>query len=691
MKSKVSFFNVGIIRNDIKNYGWIAGAYLLALLLSTPLRILMIYTHQQELNYDFYPSAYVFNGYLNVFEFRSAPFLLLLTMAVPVLTGVLLFQYLQNSRAADSLHTLPVKRQVLYNSHVLTGGLFLIIPLIITALVSWALATGLEIESLNGAIILKWLTVAALFNLLFFAVSVGVGMFTGMSTAQFVLTYIVLLLPSGLLALATHNLSFYWAGFPISYIDPQLDISPLIRLADYSSQNPLSITEMAAYILSAVFILWLGRKVYQKRDLEMASHALVFPVLHPIFVYGVAFCSMLLLGSYFYKAQNSLSWTYFAYLLGSGLGFFLAKIIISKSIKVFNLINLRHYAYFIGTVLLLGAAVRFDLFNYQKDIPLLADIESVYMDQSFFMLDYQPKVQVSYYTNDWGEFVFYENVNPYKINQKPIYKEADSIAAVHALHQRIIENLDEFKPQHSRRYDPQKINICLAYKLKNGSMFYRQYHNVSLDKFAAELKPIYESAEHKYLHYNILKVNPDAIKALTINAYNTNRSVKITDAELIETALTMLKSDILNMSYEDIISSLPGWADINLLLDNNYSLNLTWEKSYKNFGKWLQAVGQYHKARIIPEDIEYALIERYLPGQNPAASEKYPVVQNPKEYILELEKQGIEYYQVSSAEQLEKCLVNYLEESREAAYKITFFLKNGQYFGGYFPDISFLG
>src|SRR5690606_31648879 len=93
--------------------------------------------------------------------------------------------------------SLPVKRETLYHTHILAGLIILFIPLLVTALVTWIMVARLPIN-LSGQDVMVWLGLGMLMNLLLFMTSVAVGMITGMSSVQGVLSYILLLLPTGL-------------------------------------------------------------------------------------------------------------------------------------------------------------------------------------------------------------------------------------------------------------------------------------------------------------------------------------------------------------------------------------------------------------------------------------------------------------------------------------------------------------
>ena len=666
MKSKTSLINRGILLNDFKRFTWIGAGYLLMLLLSIPLKVFMLYSRDENVIINNAPA------YLHIFQFNTNAALLqvMSIIIVPILTGLLLFRYLQDSQAADMLHSLPVRRETLYNTNVLAGAIFLFVPLILTALVTWALVAGLGID-VKGADILTWLAISLLFNLLFFICSVAVGMVTGMSTVQGALSFILLLLPSGLSMLVLYNLGKYVYGFPYDYyFDRITNLSPLIRLTEISGQ-PLRPVEIAVYLASAAALYLLGRYLYRKRRLETAGNAITFDILQPVFKYGATFCFMLLIGSYFYSDQGSMGWTYFGYFIGSILAYFLAEILLNKSLQVFQLRQFKGYTVYCLVMLALFGMLQFDFAGYEKSLPALDEVKRVYLDHSFYALKEKDNNMHTVNVQDGVEYTYQPLV-------QAIYTEEKSIAGIHSLHQQIIANrLDNKETFFANRFNNNSQQICLSYELKNGSHIYRQY-TIDAPKYAAYLKPVYELPEYKKLHNEILRINNADANMLEINVNYINKNLRIIEPELIAQALSALESDINEETYEEMtkINQGPPWAQINVTLNNHRIINLSWKKSYDNFEQWLKEVGKYNQARLLPEDINFALVDK-ITDQN-----RKSIVRTKAQDILELkEKPGI--LQISEPEELELCLRNYDRGNVEqAAYSVVFQLKNGNTFSG---------
>ena len=688
MRLKMSYINRGILLNDFKRFGWISAGYLLGMLLSVPLMILTLHTQVERTGV-----LSDRNAYLQVFQFNS-PLQLILLILVPILTGLWLFQYLQDGKAADMAHALPVKRETLYNTHILAGLIFLFVPLMITALVSWALIAGLGITQVGSLNVLIWLAFSLLFNLLFFMTSVATGMSTGMSTVQAVLSLILLLLPSGLAMLLMYNFKMYAYGFAFDHYYGGIHYyySPLLRISNIFA---IQSGEIIAYLLICIALYLVGRYLYQRRQLETAGDAITFGILRPIFKYGATFCFMMLAGSYFFSTQNgSMSWTYFGYVIGSLAAYFLSEILLNKSLHVFQWKAVKGYGVFSLVIVLLIAWLHFGLGGYEQKVPELSQVDSVYFANYFIneQANTSPMASQLYQPAPIGmtQNQIDNRYLPLEL-PLPVFKDANSIADIYGLHQKLIDNRAKEKTADPANGGIARINktpLCLVYNLKNGTHIYRQY-TVRLSDYTQQLKPLYESSEYKYLHNAILEVNPAEIKVMDIAAEQTNRSVRLVDPKLIQQAVATLQSDIGQQTYEETISERPGWAHITILLEDKRTVEMEWEKSYVNFDQWLKDIGEYNNARLIPrDDIQYAIVVKgtVISNEDMDKYQRYPQL-----YLMALEKSP-GCLKVSDPENLEACLRYYTSLDQQPyttpvqSYQVVFLLKNGSPLMGAFTD-----
>jgi len=665
MKSRTSLVNGAILLNDFKSYAWVGGAYLLGLLFTVPINLYFMYNNSlNNINsYINYARVFTFDG-------ESALFIIV----VPVLAGLLLFRYLQTGKAADMMHSLPIKRSTLYNTHILAGLIFLFVPLLVTALVTWMVVARLPIN-LSGQDVLAWLGISMLMNLLLFMTSIAVGMFTGMTSVQGVLSYLLLFLPTGLSLLLLENLQIFTYGFAVDYYASNIEISPLLRMTTFW-RYPIQTSEVIAYILIIILLYVLGRTLYQRRHLERAGDALTFDILFPLFKYGVTFCGMLLLGAYFYEQPSSMAWTYFAYFLGSLLAYLLTVILYKKSIYVFNLKTLKGYGIFAVTMVVLIMALQFDFTGYEKKVPALDEIESVYMDYSFYALTYKDNQAVYSSQYEYGEI-------PYPPT-KPIYKDKYNIEKIHALQANIIANIDQDKALLAKNRNGNYERISLAYTLKNGEHIYRQYA-FTPGKYDSYLEAIYESKEYKEYHNEILHVSAADVNLIEIQAQQVSRIVNISDPEQIQEAIKLLQNEVLDQSYAEMTDAREPWAIISVYTNDRHVISLSWDKSYIDFGKWLETHGRYDQARINPEqDFGYAIIAKNIRETETDGTVKAKPTRTNQQVLTEWESIDGSI-KVTEPNQLEECLQKYKQDEKQE-YKILFVLKNGNVFNGFLAE-----
>ncbi|MDD3268362.1 MAG: DUF6449 domain-containing protein [Syntrophomonadaceae bacterium] len=668
MKSTTSFINPGVLLNDFKRFTWISIAYLLGLLMTVPLNLFLIYntakrTGNQTINY------------FMQFNIDSSPFELILVIIVPVLTGLFLFRYLHSSQAADMEHSLPIKRETLYNTHILAGLIFLFVPLLITALSTWAIKSGFNIESLSGTTILTWLGICLLFNLLFFLLSAATAMITGMSSVQGILTYILLFLPTGLSVLILHNLAIYVYGFAFDYYVNRIFISPLMRITEFGNY-PIHHSQIISYILAAVALYFIGRILYQHRRLEKAGNAMAFDILQPVFKYGVTFCTMLLMGSYYF-VYLGMPWTYLGYFLGSILAYFLMEILLNKSFRVFSWSTVKGYGLYSLFAVILIAGMHYDFSGTQQRLPELADVKSIYMGSSFYSLNYREQR-----LSPNSEYYIYEiNYPP----TKPIYTDKANIARIHALHRSIINNLDKAKKSYiSRRSNEPGEYISLAYIFKDGSHMYRQY-SLSAGDYMRFLKPIYESVEYKRFNNKILDLNLADINMLEVHAREMAKFAHFTDPQQIKQAVIILQNEVLKEKYEEMTDHREPWSSIDIRTNDRHVVSLSWNKSYADFERWLKTTGKYKQSRIIPgEDLAYAMVRKSTAdGKTNNTARIYPSRLSPRELLAW--EQMSDTIKVSNPEQLEVCLRQYTY-NRQPDYDIVFLLTNGSSIYGGFTE-----
>lgn len=578
MPSKILSYNRSIFVQNLRNVGWIGIVHLLVLLAVIPLRIVMAYTNRK---WNYSPN------WNNVFEI-SHVFQGMVVFTIPVLLAIFLFRYMQVKRSADYMHSLPLRRESLFFQHMVFGILMLIVPIAFTALLTAVLCNMLPLDNIlfSTADVIRWTAEMFLMELFVFSASVWVGMFTGISVLQGAFAYILFLFPAGISVLVLMNMKYLLSGFAADYyLSANLErIVPFFRFIELA-QRSLTIQEIISYAAFIVLCCGLSIWLYKKRHSEAANQALAFSVLQPVFLFGVAFCFMLLGGLYFGETQRSIGWILFGYVAFSLIGFYVAEAIIEKTWRVFH--KWKGYVAFVAVMLIVGGLLHLDVTGYEKRQPALGDIQRVYFGESVYGFEQQDK----------RGYVAY-------VQPDQFLQTKSNIKNVYLFHRQLIEDRPMMVvPSTDTR------QVVIGYELKNGEKLIRTY-SIPFQPYKHFYQSIMESTEYKKNYYLLLHdrgVSP--IRQVTIRTrYPFEKTVVIADPKQIEAFVSVLKTELERETVDEMMGPTNEWGSIELLQSDGDQIQLSWKKSYSRLEIWLNQQGLLSKARVTADDIQYAII-----------------------------------------------------------------------------------
>lgn len=566
MQSKTSLIKREILKTIFRSVGWISIVYFLGLFFAIPLDIIMNSSEEQRKFLDI-DNLFQYNFQLQF----------IFSISVPVALSVFLFRYAQVKQYSDLMHSLPVKRESIFHQYALAGIMLLNLPVLLIALIVLFIYQPMNLQDFYsvGEIII-WVGITLLFNTVIYLAGVSVGMLTGLSAVQGVLTYIFLLLPVGLIVLVSINLPIYLFGYPGQYyMESKFEkFSPLIAFTQMNMRTPSSV-ETALYLLLIVSLYFLGLQIYKRRRMEAVSHALVFPITKPIFKFGVTFCTMLLGGGYFGEMQGGTSWIIAGYVFGALIGFAAAEMVLQKSWRV--TIHVKGLMVYIAVMAALFILFQFDLTQYEKRIPQSNEIERVHFSESFYL---------------------YSDID----HEKPLFlKEYENIDLVRRFHETIIKDENRLAQILGRD------SVFIVYELKNGEKLVRDYR-INKKEYNPFLKLIYESDEYKMATNEIYQVSADETTKMTITPSGpvTKRAV-ITDKEELKEAVEILAEEVDAASYEELQGIDEPYAHIEIYYNDSKKAYMTWNPSYTRFEKWLEEKSLLNDAKVNSNDISYAL------------------------------------------------------------------------------------
>ena len=388
MQSKTSFFNRTLFRKNLSRYwplwgfasfvGFLAPAALLVRVIQSgetsvaPLRVREIYYY---LVADAVP---------------------IVSLVYAILCAMAVWSYLYNARSVGMMHSLPIRREGLFLTNLLSGLAMMAIPYLVAG------GLGTLLFACCGGFD-AWGTLATILAVIgqsvtFFGLATFCAFLTGNIFALPVLYFLLnFLAPLGdwLCNLFARGFLF---GFTADYSGTVDFLCPMVYLtqrlyvnSEYETvrdsaleyQNRLTSVTLenawliAAYAAAGLVFLTLAYLLYRRRESERAGDVVAVRVFRPVFRFGVAALSALLGGRLLY----ALLWESFQAgdtftpvplaicLMVAGLiGYYAASMLLAKSLRVFR-------GSAVGALCLVAACaafcagMRYDLFGIERRIP----------------------------------------------------------------------------------------------------------------------------------------------------------------------------------------------------------------------------------------------------------------------------------------------------------------------------------
>lgn len=550
MPSKKSFFNRTLFLKNLSRFWplWgglsIAGAFL-------PLYML-IAAQANDLSPDSGSLAEILYQAVTVF----APVFLFLYAIVCVM---LVWGYLYSPRAVGLMHMLPIDRDGLFVTNTLSSLAIMLIPFAVVgglmSLVSLFLGFFSPVAVLNTVLAVLCLT------FLFLGLAVFCAMLTGHIAAlpvlyllvnflAWLLEQFVGILASGFLlgvsSLESNTLQFLsplieiMNKFRCLYMDSEEYWSTYSGILNWSAvqraeRDRIIFLEgfgtVALYGLAGIALLALAWLLYRKRRSECAGDVAAFNPLRPVFRFGTAALSALTLGRLLYE----IFWTAIfdgtinqtvkflpmvvCMALGGLVGFYIASMLVEKSLRVFRG-SLKGAALVCAGVLALCTVLKLDPLHTVDHIPELDEIESILVDD-----DYYRGLLYSTDTEDGRQFA----------------------EQAMALHRAILEHKEEIaaltwddynRLWHETDGEPEEIQATttsfrISYNLKNGGSLYRSYAMI-VTKDRMEEPGTLDWQFNALINSELARLSrvrvPEGGKLLRVEPYYRGESVDVNDA-----------------------------------------------------------------------------------------------------------------------------------------------------------------
>ena len=394
MQSKTSFFNPTLFRKNLSRYWPLWGfASFVGFLLPAAALVQMV--HQGDLHIA---PLVVREGYYALLGYVVP----IVSLCYAILCAMTVWNYLYNARSVGLMHTLPIRREGLFLTNLLSGLAMMLIPYAVAGSLStilFACCGGFD----------AWGTLVTILgvigeSLAFFGIATFCAFLTGnifvLPALYFLLNFLA---PLGDWIVNLFARGFLF-GFTSQYSGSVEFLCPVVYLCQnlyYHSEyardsvtgynTTLSAVPLeggwliALYAAAGLLFLGLSYLLYRRRQSERAGDVAAVRAFRPIFRFGAAALCALLGGRLLYALlwESFQSGDGFApvpmaiFLMVAGLiGYYGASMLLSKSLRVFR-------GSAVGALCLVVACaafcagMRFDLFGAERRIPEDSEIHQL--------------------------------------------------------------------------------------------------------------------------------------------------------------------------------------------------------------------------------------------------------------------------------------------------------------------------
>jgi ABC-2 type transport system permease protein len=455
-------------------------------------------------------------------------------MIFGIMIPTIIFGYIHKRSAVCATHSLPLKRECIFFSHIVSSAILLLAPVVITALLM------MSVNAVSSLDIMKWIWLSIVYFALFGGMALLSSSIAGNIFSALAIPAVILLLPVCTTALFEALANEYLLGY--TYMSNGSLVYAVGKW--YMPYSELIGYKILIYIAVGLIFAAIGFICFKKRALENNSSVTVFKVLNPIFMYGVAFYGGLL-GAIYIDAVTEHFSIWLAIPFGI-VGIILARMLILKTFRPKNII--KPSLIYILSVVVLYAFFGLDITGFEKRIPDINDVASVSV--------YGNSEHELYYYDDKGGKVY---TAPEAIDNTEITNTED-IKKVIALHKDIVSKSKSDKNIKSKT----KIDtVPIYYTLKNGKVLARAYNYIRTDERKEMRDDINDIPLVKAYTYPVLS---DAKKEYTSAIASAMEfKVKELSTEEIAQITEALRKDISSVSSADMEGSSIYRVDLTVL------------------------------------------------------------------------------------------------------------------------------
>lgn len=502
---------------------------------------------------------------------------------IPLVAAMLMMSFFHKPAKALALHAQPYSRSKLFNSHVVSGWLMCIIPVVLTALLYLVFMRETLIYSTSELVmdslfvtgepvadshniytfgaVMSWLASSIGIITFFYGMYIMAGSLTGNSAMHLLLSGLFFIIVPALLLIVSTYCESYIEGFvslPEWVSDVMRCFNPLIMMITSGMETIVTAKTTLTYLVLGLVFIAAGGAAYRLAKLEKVGDSMIFRPVEEIITYLVVFVGMTVFGFFFQSFKSdSKAFLIIGMVAGTLITFFITKVVMARSVKIFNMKNFKSLGVYVVIAALFTAFTVFDITGISKRLPKLDQVESVSCEYMFAGYEMDSFASSSFQgLSDIGKLS-----SPYVINK------------VYELHKYVIENElyqqnDPFDYYFNSNitYRDDKVlaeSVQFVYKYKNGSEFKRSFQFALDDKAAELINDIVTNSDYRAA----LTLSDKIDEKLYDNAYASidcnGEPVIISDPDELKKIIEAYDEDVYNSNYIDIYNRIVSGEDVS--------------------------------------------------------------------------------------------------------------------------------
>ncbi len=406
---------------------------------------------------------------------------------IPIVVACVVMWYLHKPEKAFAMHAQPYSRGKLFNTHILMGWIMMVIPVILVGIIYMGFSGSLTVTDMvtntpeqaftpKDAVI--WMLNSISLYTFCYGIAVLAGSIVGNTVTQVLGTLVFYNLVPALI-----GTEMLYSGICLpGYEEPSQTTMEILLNSDPMLGGILSFLVVGIsgdihaeglgyhmiahgwYFLFGLILIAIAKYAVYKGKLEKVGDSMIFRTVESIVTVVITFIGGALLGAFFGLLNDNAVFIFLGAILGACLSFFLVKLILERSVRIFNGRNLKILAVSVVILLIWLAAFVFDLTGYAKRVPDMNDIKTV--DAAKVL-----SIAEEGYATDQEEIYF---------NDSNETEDESFINKVTELHKYVTENKLYIYDEESGKTET--CNLKFVYALKNGKTMSRTFTIAPDDK-----------------------------------------------------------------------------------------------------------------------------------------------------------------------------------------------------------------